>query len=251
MHPATATGFAALFALTGLTACDDAADQASLPRPAAEAALAREAKSAAEAGLRQTLNAAVEIGEVQTFPQAAPGSVAVCGQVALVGTGQAAPFIAIVNRQPDGSLAIEQHVATERASATRVFVESHTRCVASAAGSQQRAAAPPRLPVVPTELATLTPAPSAAVARIEAEQQTVQGGATLRQAGNMRAHPNGGGDVVRVVPRGTVMRVFNEAPGGWLQLGATSPEGWVHASMITRTSAPAPAPAQTIATASR
>nr|WP_241749455.1 SH3 domain-containing protein [Pseudoroseomonas aerophila] len=65
----------------------------------------------------------------------------------------------------------------------------------------------------------------------------------------MRAHPNGGGDVVRVVPRGTVLRIFAEAPGGWLQLGATAPEGWVHASMITRTGAPAPA--QTIATASR
>jgi hypothetical protein len=250
VHPATATGFAALLALTGLTACDDAAaDHAGLPRPAAQSAMAREARTAAEAGLRQTLNAAVEINEVQTFPQSTPDSIAVCGQVALAGSGQAAPFIAIVNRQPDGSLAVEQHVATERASATRVFVESHARCVASAANSQQRAAAPPRLPVVPTDLPTLTPAPSAAVARIEAEQQAVQIGATLRQPGNMRTHPNGGGDVVRVLPRGTVMRVFGEAPGGWLQLGSTAPEGWVHSSMISRSAAPAPTEA--IATASR
>jgi hypothetical protein len=247
VHPATATGFAALLALLGLTACDDTTDQTGLPHPAAQTAMMREAKSAAEAGLRQTLNAAVEIREVQTFPQSTPDSIAVCGQVALAGSGQAAPFIVIVNRQPDGSLAVEQHVATERASATRVFVESHARCVTRAANSQQRAAAPPRLPVVPTDLPTLTPAPSAAVARIEAEQQAVQAGATLRQPGNMRTHPNGGGNVVRVVPRGAVMRVFAEAPGGWLQLGSTAPEGWVHSSMLSRSAPPAP----TITTASR
>jgi hypothetical protein len=253
VHPVMATGFASLLVLLALPACDDKHDQTAQSNSAVQAELVKEARLAAESSLRQSLNAAVEIGEVQSFQQTSPGSVAICGQVALVGSGQAAPFIAIVNRQPDGSLAIEQHVATERVSATRVFVESHARCVASAAGSQHQGAAPPRLPVVPASLATLQPAPPPSVARIEAEQQAVMGGATLRQPGNMRDHPRGGGNILRVVPRGTVLRVFAEAPGGWLQLGTDAPEGWVHASMLARGPAPAPeqSPTPPVTTASR
>jgi hypothetical protein len=51
---------------------------------------------------------------------------------------------------------------------------------------------------------------------------------------NIRSMPGGGGAVVRVVPRASVLRVFAEAPGGWLQVGEDQPFGWVHGSVLER-----------------
>jgi hypothetical protein len=56
---------------------------------------------------------------------------------------------------------------------------------------------------------------------------------TMRQNGNIRIAPHG--DTTRVVPKGSSMHVFAEAPGGWLEVGdATAPFGWVHGSMVER-----------------
>ena len=55
----------------------------------------------------------------------------------------------------------------------------------------------------------------------------------MRQPGNLRMHPNGGGQVLRVVPAGTSLTIFGTAPGGWYQVGDASPEGWVHGSLVT------------------
>ncbi|MFC7540986.1 SH3 domain-containing protein [Siccirubricoccus deserti] len=49
---------------------------------------------------------------------------------------------------------------------------------------------------------------------------------------NIRSQPGGGGAVVRIVPRASTLRVFSEAPGGWLQVGEDQPFGWVHGSML-------------------
>ncbi|GGC69718.1 hypothetical protein GCM10011504_54510 [Siccirubricoccus deserti] len=49
---------------------------------------------------------------------------------------------------------------------------------------------------------------------------------------NIRSQPGGGGAVVRIVPRASTLRVFSEAPGGWLQVGEEQPFGWVHGSML-------------------
>ena len=51
---------------------------------------------------------------------------------------------------------------------------------------------------------------------------------------NIRNAPNGSGAVVRTVPRASQLRVFGEAPGGWLQVGADEPFGWLHGSMLER-----------------
>ncbi|MBC9180115.1 SH3 domain-containing protein, partial [Pseudoroseomonas ludipueritiae] len=51
---------------------------------------------------------------------------------------------------------------------------------------------------------------------------------------NVRSSPAGGGAVVRVVPRASLLRVFGEAPGGWLQVGEEQPIGWLHSSMLER-----------------
>jgi hypothetical protein len=53
----------------------------------------------------------------------------------------------------------------------------------------------------------------------------------MRQNANIRTAPHG--DTIRVAPKGSSMRVFAEAPGGWLEVGdTTAPLGWVHGSMV-------------------
>jgi hypothetical protein len=58
------------------------------------------------------------------------------------------------------------------------------------------------------------------------------GTVTMLQNGNLHAAPQG--EVVRTVPKGTTMQVFGEAPGGWYEVGDTSPWGWVHSSLVER-----------------
>jgi hypothetical protein len=234
------SGLLSLFVLAG---CDDSTQKADAgPTPAD--ALAIQARESAEAKLRGNLNSNLTFHDVRTFQQGVPGEVAVCGQVAMTGGTQPVQFVSLVTRQPDGSLAVEQHVATDNVSATRVYVETGTRCVAQASrDAAPRRGAPPPLPVIPATLGTLTPASPPAVQRMEAEAKAAAspGGVTLRQPGNLRQSPQGGAAVVRVVPRGTSLQVFAEAAGGWLQVGATEAEGWLHSSLVTRNAA-APSP---------
>ena len=50
---------------------------------------------------------------------------------------------------------------------------------------------------------------------------------------NIRREPSTGAPVQRVVRPGTSLRVFAEAPGGWLQVGeADEPIGWIHQSAL-------------------
>jgi hypothetical protein len=233
-------GLMALLALPMLLAgCDDASPKAQAA-PAAQTDQARQAQRLAQAKLREDLRADLAFSEVRTFPQAVPGTLAVCGQVALPG-GQKAPFVSFVTlRAEEGQEAVpvvEQHVATDAVSATRVYVETRTRCTEKAElAATHRVAAPPVLPAIPADLRTLAPPAPARVAQMEAEaaQARGQAGIAMRQNGNLRASPSGGGEVIRVVPRGAALQVFSEAPGGWLQVGKDAPEGWMHATMVTR-----------------
>ncbi|WP_198372529.1 SH3 domain-containing protein, partial [Roseomonas rosulenta] len=50
---------------------------------------------------------------------------------------------------------------------------------------------------------------------------------------NIRREPSTGAPVQRVVRPGTSLRVFAEAPGGWLQVGEEDePIGWIHQSAL-------------------
>ena len=52
----------------------------------------------------------------------------------------------------------------------------------------------------------------------------------VRSAARVRNAP--GGEVVRVAVQGESLGVFGRAPGGWLQVGDGTPQGWVHSSML-------------------
>jgi hypothetical protein len=58
------------------------------------------------------------------------------------------------------------------------------------------------------------------------------GTVVMRQNGNIRIAPQG--ETIRVEPQGKELQVFGEAPGGWLQIGDTKPNGWVHSSLVQR-----------------
>lgn len=51
---------------------------------------------------------------------------------------------------------------------------------------------------------------------------------------NLRAEPSLTATVLRSVPRGSVLRVFGEASGGWFQVGDAEAEGWIHGSVLQR-----------------
>ncbi|MDJ0389172.1 SH3 domain-containing protein [Roseomonas sp. E05] len=244
---------AGLALLAALAACDDQP-----ARETSEAAEAGPARRAAEAALQATAGGAVAMRGVQVYRQAVGRSSAVCGQVNLQpGGGESlfTLFVAIVTpAEGEGRPTVEQHVATSSTTASRVFVEMVSRCY-DGGGPQpgQRPGAPPLMPPVPDRMPQATPAPPAPPPRAEREpmpmpspsaaaapQETAApspaaGGrrVTLRQNGNVRAHPNGGGMVLRVVEQGFTLRVFAEAPGGWLQVGDTEPWGWLHESLVT------------------
>ena len=51
---------------------------------------------------------------------------------------------------------------------------------------------------------------------------------------NLRAEPSLTAPVLRAMPRGSVLRVFGEAAGGWFQVGEAEAFGWVHESVLQR-----------------
>jgi Bacterial SH3 domain len=103
----------------------------------------------------------------------------------------------------------------------------------SDAALAQQAAPPPVAPAppVPSPAATPQPRPPSPAPSATATRSVTT---TAAHPVNIRSHPRGGGAVVRVVPRASVLRVFGEAPGGWFQVGEDQPFGWVHGSMLKR-----------------
>jgi hypothetical protein len=136
--------------------------------------------------------------------------------------------------------------------ASRVYVESVDRCFEGGGPSPGRSQAPRALPPLPSDAAlaqhavSLPVAPAPPVPSMAATPQqlppssaspvTVTRSVTTTAAHpvNIRSHPRGGGAVVRIVPRASVLHVFGEAPGGWFQVGEEQPFGWVHGSMLKR-----------------
>ncbi|CAH2599887.1 SH3 domain-containing protein [Rhodovastum atsumiense] len=206
---------------------------------------------------------------VQIYQQADNRVVAVCGQVNPSGRQDQAfiPFVSVVTytRRPDSgtpAFDIEQYIGTSNSEATRVYIEMTSRCGENGGPWQigARQVIPP-LPPLPSDLPDqiqpsqpsrtgsgvagpvgLTPVPVPVPVPVPgpgrpmeaAPVSTAASGpnVTMRQAGNIRTAPVGGSPLVRVAPKGAVLKVFAQAPGGWLQVGETEAEGWVHSSLV-------------------
>jgi hypothetical protein len=232
-------------------------DKEACPPPAAASvpdALA-DVRRAAETSVRvSAANAeAVRFRGVQVWPQAMKNQFAVCGQANVFGPGSNTfvLFVAVVTRDdlgqdPARKFKAEARVGSTTGEATRVYVDALARCY-EGGGPQQmlkRDSVPP-LPPLPDDvkavLAGPTPtAPAAPAAPAQpvtapppvAGASAASGIVVMRQNGNIRSSPQG--ETLRVEPAGRELRVFGEAPGGWLQVGDTAPTGWVHSSLVHR-----------------
>ncbi|WP_424134784.1 SH3 domain-containing protein [Roseomonas chloroacetimidivorans] len=201
-------------------------------------------RTAAEARVRDIARdpEALRFRAVETYRQAMPDTYAVCGQATVVGSGVFIPFVSVV-KATNGGMEVQQHVARTNIEATRVYVEMVSRCfdgggpVTRADGIQVAQPAPP-LPSGLPLLDQVVPEPPktpdlvTAAAR-PADSQSFNGTLTMRQNGNIRSSPNGGGAVLRVARTGSVLSIYGTAPGGWYQVGENGPEGWVHGSLAS------------------
>lgn len=245
-------GFAILATLALLTGCREQKKGASPTRPAATGQI----RDAAEQAIAtdEAKGAAMPFRGVQVYDQAAPGRWAVCGQVAPFRDDPNifVPFVSVVAAPRGGSPAhrVEQHVGTTTAEADHVYMALVTYCYEKGgpvSGPFQSVTPLPPLPdTVPDPshgsgmaqrpAASASPASRPALATADVagapDQAPASGSVTMRQNANVHAAPHGAS--VRVVPQGTVMRIFATAPGGWYQVGDTAPWGWVHESMMDR-----------------
>jgi len=246
MHPRTLAIL--LMATISAAACDDA--ETTRRRLQAEQTARAQAEGAeairlAEARLRATarnIAPGARLRGVAAHRQVL-GGYAVCGQVNLSGAAEDPylPFVSLVG--PDRER-VEQFVAFGSAEATRTYVETNTRCFDGGGPTSARSVVPlPPVPdtseaAAPAEASPRPPAPAPppALPTPSAGSLPAQGSVTTTSAHpvNLRNTPAGGGAVLRVVPRGTRLRVFAEAPGGWYQLGESEPAGWIHGSMLER-----------------
>ncbi|WP_431272657.1 SH3 domain-containing protein [Dankookia sp. P2] len=53
----------------------------------------------------------------------------------------------------------------------------------------------------------------------------------MKQAGYVRAAPNGNSTIVRTAPGGARLRVFSRN-AGWVQVGDEEPWGWVYSGLV-------------------
>lgn len=240
-----------LLALLGLTACDDPPKdkpRAEAPASGAASPEAVEARRAAEEQLRARLRMpeGMPLRAVQVWRQQLAGTVAVCGQVNPAGGANDPfiPWVATVTLAEGKAQRTDLVLGASNAEASRVYVEMVDRCFDGGGPRTAQSARP--LPPLPLDAALTTGRTGTAAATQSAGASAgaptapvaVATGRTVTTAQahpvNIRNTPGGGGAVVRVVPRASVLRVFGEAPGGWFQVGEDQPFGWVHASVLDR-----------------
>jgi hypothetical protein len=232
---------------TGLAACDDPPKD----KPGSEPALAV-ARQAAEAQVRARLRMVgeMQMRAVQAWHQQVPNTVAVCGQVNPTGKANDPfiPWVAVVTLKEERAERTDLVIGMSNSEASRVFVEMLDRCFEDGGpptGRPQARALPPlpldsALSPKPATPLITTPAPDVAsppmpVPPAPSPPAAAAGRMVITTAAhpvNIRSQPGGGGAVVRIVPRASSLRVFSEAPGGWLQVGEDQPFGWVHGSML-------------------
>ncbi|MGG5817329.1 SH3 domain-containing protein [Falsiroseomonas sp. HW251] len=220
-----------------------------------------EAQAAAEARLRQRLSidGPLALRAVLAHRQLLADTVAVCGQVNPTGRPDTPwlPYVAVVAFEGAQVARLDLVLALTSPEATRVYFEMVDRCfdgggppvprggarplppapegLQGAEGVAASLRAPPPTALPSTNAPLIQPAPAPQPGTPLAAGQPMPRGAVMtsqRTPANIRAEPNGGSAILRVAPRGSVLQVFSEAPGGWLMVGETEPWGWVHASLL-------------------
>lgn len=175
---------------------------------------------------------------VEVHRQVAPNTYAVCGQATVSGGAIFIPFVSVVKTGGE-ALEVEQFVGRTNLEATRVYVELVNRCF-DGGGPAMRAGGVPvgqPTPPLPMGLPILeqvgeAPPPAPELVSASAAPRPMAGGTlVMRQNGNLRSTPGGGGGVLRVARPGSTLTIFGTAPGGWYQVGDTAPEGWIHGSL--------------------
>jgi hypothetical protein len=244
-----------LLVAVGIAACDDSPQE----QRGASTNLgpeAMEARGVAEAQLRARLRIVGDMAlrAVQVYRQQIAGSFAVCGQVNPTSAAgdPFLPWVAVVTANAGGAARTELFLGASNTEASRVYIELLDRCFDGGGPKAGQARAQRALPPLPADSALMqqtapsvvpSPAPPPNT-EASAQSQPVppQPAATsMRSVTTIAAHPvnirnlpGGGGAIVRVVPRASVLRLFGEAPGGWFQVGEEQPFGWVHGSMLER-----------------
>lgn len=166
--------------------------------------------------------------DMETYQQATPGEYAVCGKVSLSGRdADFVYFVSVAGADARGGFRVKgSYLVSSGDEARYAYAEITQRCVENGRGQVDAAGTPPP-PPSPSYGQDAPPEPSATDAA-EGGQRSV----TLRQGANLRAGPSSDYPVLRTLPRGTVLQVFRDAPGGWYQVGDTQPRGWMHTSML-------------------
>lgn len=90
----------------------------------------------------------------------------------------------------------------------------------------------PEAPVAPQPANSLATASTTAPppSSIPATTAAAGGRVVTQSPANLRSTPSG--EVLMSIPRGRSLVVFDRAPGGWLQVGETAPQGWMHSSLL-------------------
>jgi len=232
--------------------CGPALQAAKLPDPSSDI------RKAAESSVRVSAKnpSSVQFRGVQVWPQAAKNQFAVCGQANVFGpsSNTYALFVVIVTRDdvgvdPSHAFKTDTRVGSTVTEATKVYIDTLARCYESGGPHKVMQTAAP-VPPIPSDMkailagppsaesgASVSPAPAvqpqpSAAAQAAPTTSPASGTVVMRQNGNIRTAPRG--ETIRVEPQGRELRVFGEAPGGWLQIGDTEANGWVHSSLVQR-----------------
>jgi hypothetical protein len=227
-------------------------------------ATAVRARTAAEQSVRAIVpsGAQARFRGVQVYAQAMPKRLAVCGQVSAFDDDPNifVPFVTVIADRPAGAERLAQdqyelHVATTTAEADRAYLAMVAYCYENGGPDNGPLRSIPSLPPLPSSIpdrpsagrlsgqpAAARPLPSrvvqtqptvpAPVAEPVPDRSAASGTVSMRRNGNLHAVPHGRD--VRVVPKGTVLRIFSQAPGGWYEVGGASPWGWIHESLLQR-----------------
>jgi hypothetical protein len=243
-----------------LSGCKDKTQASGQP----DGATAIRAREAVERNIQSSVSSRdAGFRGVQVYAQALPAHWAVCGQVSPFAEDANifVPFVSVVTMATEKGHPVErfeQAIGTTTAAANRVYIALVADCYdkgGPTSGPFQSISPLPPLPDTVTEpdhpVVSAGPAPTPTVtgqprmaavppaAAALAEQALppsaetpALGRVAMRQNANLHAAPHG--PPVRVVPKGTDMHVFAQAPGGWYEVGDTAPWGWVHESMLER-----------------